>query len=89
MVQALTNDTLANLPGATPHGWASAADGCHKAPFVVNGPYWLGYDDPESLAWKAKYVNFRQLAGAMVMSADTDDFGASDEAYPLLKVTDK
>lgn len=56
--------------------------------FVVNGPYWIGYDDEESLLYKTKFVNFLEIAGAMVWSIDTDDFNGdnSDKPFPLLRV---
>ena len=52
----------------------------------MNGPYWFSYDDEESIAMKTKFVNFLGVAGAMVWSLETDDFGGfnSDKKYPLL-----
>ena len=54
--------------------------------FLVNGPYWFSYDDEESIAMKTKFVNFLNVAGAMVWSLETDDFGGfnSDKKYPLV-----
>ena len=49
-------------------------DDCYKTPYAVNGPYWIGYDDVNSIALKAQFVNFQGVAGAMIWSMDTDDF---------------
>ena len=88
VLQALYNETLENLPEATAGDWKIVVDGCYKAPYMVNGPYWIGYDDPESVAWKTRYINFRGYGGAMIWSAETDDFDANDspETYPILRV---
>src|SRR5262245_61891524 len=42
---------------------------------------WVSYDNPDSLAYKAAYVNARGLGGAMVFSIDDDDFA---NGFPLL-----
>jgi len=67
--------------------WTIVRDDCYKAPYAYNGPYWIGYDDEDSIAVKAKYVNFLGVAGAFVWSLDTDDFQGrySKEKYPLCK----
>ena len=52
-------------------------DDCYKTPYAFNGPYWIGYDDIESIALKAQYVNFLGVGGAMIWSKDTDDFSVS------------
>ena len=82
------NDTLINLPEATPKAWTDVVDGCYQAPYMFNGPYWIGYDDEVSIAKKAEYVNCRDFGGAMIWSLDTDDFKGynSDMPYPLLQV---
>ena len=36
ILQAFNNDTLINLPGATPHGWESVTDDCYDAPYACN-----------------------------------------------------
>ena len=36
ILQAFNNDTLINLPGATPHGWQSVVDDCYDAPYACN-----------------------------------------------------
>lgn len=36
------------------------------APYITNGPWWIGYDDVESIKLKAQLVNSRGLGGVMV-----------------------
>jgi len=75
-----------DLPGEEGK-WTSVVDDCYKTPYAFNGPYWIGYDDIESIALKAQYVNFLGVGGAMIWSKDTDDFSGlySNENYPLLR----
>jgi len=83
--QALNNDTLPWMPGATPHGWTTVTDGCYMAPYIYNGPYWFGFDNKESMALKAQWINSLELGGAMVWSIEADDFrGDYGELYPLV-----
>lgn len=86
ILQLFANDTYTNLPGATPHEWEVVVDTCYMAPYMTNGPYWMSYDDEESLAHKVRYANWRGLAGAMIWTVETDDFGGfySERPYPLL-----
>ncbi len=53
-----------------------------------NGEYWIGYDDVDSFALKAKFINFLDIAGGMVWSIDTDDFHGDfhDKPFPMLHV---
>jgi chitinase len=85
--QLFVNDTYTNLPGAVPGDWTVVVDDCYMAPYMYNDQYWMGYDDPESIAMKVRYANLRGLAGAMVWSLETDDFGGfySDVKYPILE----
>jgi len=87
ILQAFNNDTLINLPGATPHGWTSVTDDCYDAPYAYNGPYWISYDDEDSVALKTKYANLLGLAGMFGWSIETDDFEGRyhDQPYPLLR----
>ena len=39
---------------------------------MYNGPYWIGYDNPESITTKVKYANFLDIAGVMMWSIDKD-----------------
>jgi len=86
ILQAQNNDTLINLPGATPHDWKVVVDDCYKAPYMVNGPYWIGYADEESVANKVRYANLLDIAGVMVWSIDTDNFRGewNQKKFPLL-----
>jgi len=65
--------------------WSIIRDGCYMTPYAVNGPYWIGYDDLESIKLKSQFVNYMKLGGAMVFSLDTDDWHGdfSDHKYPL------
>lgn len=87
ILQAFNNATLPTLPGATPQNWSIIKDDCYHAPYAVNGPYWVGYDDVESFSLKAKYANFLGIGGGMVWSIDTDDFRGTyhDQTFPLLR----
>jgi len=91
ILQAQNNDTLINLPDGKPHDWKIVRDGCYKAPYMVNGPYWIGYDDQESIEFKAKFINFLKIRGAMVWSMDTDDFRGDyfDDNYHLIRTINR
>ena len=54
----------------------------------MNGPYWIGYDDLESIKLKSQFINYRNLGGALIFSLDTDDFRGdfSDHKYPMTMV---
>ncbi len=64
--QLFVNDTLLFMEQATPGEWVRIWDECYQAPRVRNGPYWLGYDDEESVATKTKYANSLGAGGVMV-----------------------
>lgn len=86
ILQAFNNDTLPILPDATPHGWKDVIDGCYMAPYALNGPYWVGYDNKDSIALKAKFANHMDVGGAMIFALDLDDFkGVYGEKYPLTR----
>ena len=86
ILQAFNNASLVNLPGATPKEWQRVVDGYYMAPYAVNGPYWIGYDNVESIELKAKYANTIDVGGAMVFALDLDDFdGLYGEKYPLTR----
>merc|ERR1711892_138669 len=72
--QAFNNDTLPWLQGATPHDWTTVVDGCVLAPYSYNGPYWIGYDNVESIRLKSQYINYMGLGGGMIWSVEADDF---------------
>ena len=73
--------TYGNYTLATPGAWVDHLDDCYDAPFMTNGPYWIGYDNPDSIAQKVKYANNENFLGIMIWSLDTDDFR---NGYPLL-----
>jgi len=87
IMQAINNQTLINLPDAKPHDWTIVVDDCYHAPYAFNGPYWIGYDNEESVDIKAKFVNFMDIAGAFVWEIDTDDHRGdyADQKFPLLR----
>ena len=82
---------LSEVEGVGAEYWDMTVDDCYQAPYIVNGPYWLAYDDPTSIAIKTQYSNFLGAAGMMIWSLETDDFGKlnSPEKYPLLKTINR
>ena len=73
------------MSGATPKSWTTVRDGCYMAPYSYNGPYWVSYDDVDSIKVKAQWVNSLELGGAMVWSIEADDFrGDYGPKYPLV-----
>lgn len=48
-----------------------------KAPALVQGDQWIGYDDEVSVREKVKYAKELKLAGAMIWAIDLDDFKGS------------
>ncbi len=66
ILQLDVNDTLVFLPDAVPHEWTHVWDECYQSPHMHNGPYWLGYDDEQSVAVKAAYTNSLGAAGVMI-----------------------
>jgi len=92
VLQAMYNETMnEQMPEATPGAWEIVVDSCYQAPYMHNGPYWIGYDDEASLAIKAEFANHLGIAGAFVWSIDTDDFNGdnSDEKFPLMKTINR
>lgn len=67
--------------------WRIVMDSYLKAPYAYNGRNWIGYEDVESIYYKAEYARDMDLGGAMVWSMETDDFRGKchGEKYPLLK----
>merc|ERR1712002_59800 len=83
--QAMNNDTLPLFPGATPKNWETVVDGCYLAPYITNGPWWIGFDNVDSIRLKAQFVNYHELAGSMVWSIESDDWRADyGPKYPLI-----
>jgi len=67
---------LASL--ASQPGWIRRWDELSQAPFLWNAEkrIFIGYDDPESLRVKARYIRDRGLAGAMFWENGADPTGA-------------
>lgn len=67
--------------------WKIVMDSHLKAPYAYNGRNWIGYEDVESIYYKAEYALKMDLGGAMVWSMETDDFRGKchGEKYPLLR----
>nr|AQZ26774.1 chitinase 9 [Tigriopus japonicus] len=90
VLEAQSADDLPALPEATPKEWTIVTDDCYQAPYMVNGPYWVGYEDVISVAIKANFVNFAELGGVAFSSLDSDDFkGLFSSKYPLLNQINK
>lgn len=68
--------------------WLSGRDGSEKSgPYATSRNQWVGYEDPESIAVKAKYVINSGFGGIAAWTLDLDDFSnkCCNEAFPLLK----
>merc|ERR1711973_432802 len=70
--------------------WTVVRDPNMNEPYAYNTAYknaWCGYEDPTSVALKAKYATQLGLAGVAVWSIDTDDFHANcgGASMPLVK----
>merc|ERR1711909_201548 len=81
----MTSTSTTQSPGATPKAWETVVDGCYMAPYIHNGPWWIGFDDVDSIRLKAQFVNSHNLAGSMVWSIESDDFRADyGPKYPII-----
>ena len=92
ILQAMYNTTMnEQMPEAVPGQWKTVTDSCYQAPYMHNGPYWIGYDDEFSLTVKTEFVNHLGIAGAFVWSIDTDDFNGDNsvESSPLMKTINR
>ncbi|CAO1372305.1 unnamed protein product [Diamesa serratosioi] len=69
------------------YNWQRVWSFSKQVPYKVSGNQWVGYDDVESVAVKARYSNTENLGGVMIWSLDNDDFTGScgQGPYPLLK----
>ncbi|CAF4237465.1 unnamed protein product, partial [Adineta steineri] len=68
-------------------GWVREWSNEHQVPYAHSGSGWVGYDDTQSIAAKANYVNEMNLGGAMFWAMDLDDFRGNkcDEGkFPLI-----
>lgn len=65
--------------------WDHYWDDEGKVPYMVKGQDWVGYDNEESVGFKAQYAIDRGLGGVMVWSVETDDLtGISGQKFVLL-----
>nr|BAV14502.1 chitinase [Lymnaea stagnalis] len=58
-----------------------------KVPYLVKGNVWIGYDDPQSLRNKVKYIKDNGYGGSMIWALDLDDFhgtACGQGAFPLV-----
>lgn len=70
------------------NGWRKGREASQKSgPFAVSGDQWVGFEDYESVAAKAKYVVDSGLGGIAAWTVDLDDFSnlCCSESFPLLK----
>lgn len=68
-------------------GWRKGREASQKSgPFALFEDQWVGFEDYESVANKAKYVLETGLGGVQIWTVDLDDFSnrCCFEAYPLL-----
>lgn len=69
-------------------GWRKGREASQKSgPFAMLNDQWVGFEDYDSVAIKAKYVIDSGLGGMAAWTVDLDDFSnrCCLEAFPLLK----
>lgn len=69
-------------------GWRKEQEPSKKSgPFANYGDQWVGFEDYDSVAAKAKYVVDSGLGGIAAWTVDLDDFSnvCCSESFPLLK----
>ena len=59
------------------NNWQRVWSSSQQVPYKVSGNQWVGYDDVESVAVKAKYSNSENLGGVMIWSMENDDVTGS------------
>ncbi|XP_066963998.1 chitinase-3-like protein 1 [Macrobrachium rosenbergii] len=69
--------------------WTVVHDPAMNEPYayyIPNNNFWVGYEDPDSVAIKAQYALDKGIAGCMVWSVETDDFHGKCHGakFPLL-----
>lgn len=67
--------------------WRKGRDASQKSgPFAMFNDQWVGFEDYDSVAMKAKYVIDSGLGGVAAWTVDLDDFSnrCCSEAFPLL-----
>ncbi|CAF0748267.1 unnamed protein product, partial [Brachionus calyciflorus] len=68
-------------------GWRVERNDEQKIPYAYSNNEWVGYDDPESLRAKARFIKEKNLAGGMFWSLDFDDFSGkfcNQGKFPLV-----
>ncbi|CAI9719514.1 acidic mammalian chitinase-like [Octopus vulgaris] len=62
-----------------------------KVPYAYGGDQWVGYDDLESITYKANYIVNNNLGGAFLWSVEMDDFNnvCGYGRYPLIMKIDE
>jgi chitinase len=57
-----------------------------KVPYLYDDNFWIGYDNEESIGYKVRYAQEKNLAGVFIWSIETDDMhGFCGEKNGLLK----
>lgn len=71
--------------------WTVVNDLYHMAPYAYKERQWVGYDDIDSLAIKARFAVQMGFGGGMVWSIETDDFlgGCHGVKFPLIQTINK
>jgi len=71
--------------------WTVVNDPYHLAPYAYRERQWVGYDDIESIALKARIAVNMNLGGGMVWSIETDDFLGECHGvkFPLIQTINK
>ncbi|CAO1372323.1 unnamed protein product [Diamesa serratosioi] len=69
------------------NNWQRVWSATQQVPYKFSGNQWVGYDDVESVAVKARYSNTENLGGVMIWSMENDDFTGScgQGPSPLIK----
>ncbi|EZH74267.1 hypothetical protein ATO12_15490 [Aquimarina atlantica] len=63
-------------------GWTRKWDDEAKVPYLVNGKYFLSYDDEESIGIKAQFINDNELAGTIIWTVYGDlEFGGTATSF--------
>ncbi|AXT60222.1 T9SS C-terminal target domain-containing protein [Aquimarina sp. AD10] len=63
-------------------GWTKKWDDQAKVPYMVKGNFFLSYDDEESIAIKAQFINDNNLAGTIVWTVFGDlEFSGSPQSF--------
>ncbi|WP_299439034.1 Ig-like domain-containing protein [uncultured Aquimarina sp.] len=63
-------------------GWTRKWDDQAKVPYMVKGNFFLSYDDDESIAIKAQFINDNNLAGTIVWTVFGDlEFSGSSQSF--------